>query len=56
MLSGTQGGRLDVYETGARKLRAASSSEITNPAQLELFMEFVDMIQVGTETCRNLSC
>lgn len=28
-------------------------SEITNPAQLELFMEFVDMIQVGTRNMQN---
>jgi 3-deoxy-7-phosphoheptulonate synthase len=28
-------------------------SEITNPAQLELFMEFVDVIQVGTRNMQN---
>lgn len=28
-------------------------SEITNPAQLELFIEFVDMIQVGTRNMQN---
>ncbi len=28
-------------------------SEITNPSQLELFMEFVDMIQVGTRNMQN---
>ena len=28
-------------------------SEITNPAQVELFMEFVDMIQVGTRNMQN---
>lgn len=28
-------------------------SEITNPAQLELFMEFVDIIQVGTRNMQN---
>ncbi len=28
-------------------------SEITNPAQLELFLEFVDMIQVGTRNMQN---
>ena len=28
-------------------------SEITNPSQLELFMEFVDLIQVGTRNMQN---
>lgn len=28
-------------------------SEITNPAQLELFMEYVDLIQVGTRNMQN---
>lgn len=28
-------------------------SEITNPAQLELFMEFVDVIQIGTRNMQN---
>jgi 3-deoxy-7-phosphoheptulonate synthase len=28
-------------------------SEITNPAQLELFLEFVDVIQVGTRNMQN---
>ena len=28
-------------------------SEITNPSQLELFLEFVDMIQVGTRNMQN---
>ena len=28
-------------------------SEITNPAQLELFLEFVDIIQVGTRNMQN---
>lgn len=40
-----------------KKARQATTlpvvSEITNPSQLELFMEFVDIIQVGTRNMQN---
>jgi 3-deoxy-7-phosphoheptulonate synthase len=53
MRSRPEGGRPDVYEARRQATGLPVVSEITNPAQLELFLEFVDMIQVGARNMQN---